>query len=302
MLAKVESLTRKQLDDNEVGIVQTPDDIDIKELISMAVNKKKPFVEKGEKGFRDTIILKTILSHAKGQGDVSHILVANDRIFSDSAVVDTINEAGIELVTVGSLKGANVEFEEFAKKVNIFIESYEKLILRTYLMSEKTQILEFVKGVRIPDSFLNQGMRLLSRPLGVDNLRIDNINQYLITRSNLFKGASEGRVKISFTVKCTIEVRLFTYALPPEKTHSVLPDITRPTNPTALLLVGTGGGLNPFQGSSEVGQNTVVVEDINIAFLVDASARLTKILERGIPQDSYSDLKLENAVSTPLVT
>ena len=47
-----EAVTRKILADNNISIVDIPQ-VSLKELVSMSVNKIKPFEEKGEKGFRD---------------------------------------------------------------------------------------------------------------------------------------------------------------------------------------------------------------------------------------------------------
>ena len=64
MIKKVEKNLITQLTDLNIVIIKTPR-ISLKLLLKMAITKTRPFEERSEKGFRDSVILFTVLDNAK---------------------------------------------------------------------------------------------------------------------------------------------------------------------------------------------------------------------------------------------
>jgi predicted nucleic acid-binding protein len=81
------------LRDTGIEMVKTPD-IPLETLIDMAVKKQPPFEEKGEKGFRDAVILFSIIDHMKTNIFSDAILVSVDPIFNHKEIIDRFKEKG----------------------------------------------------------------------------------------------------------------------------------------------------------------------------------------------------------------
>jgi hypothetical protein len=58
--AIVQSAMEKYINEAEIKVIQTPQNIQIKNLIEMSIRHIAPFAEK-DKGFKDTLILSTII-------------------------------------------------------------------------------------------------------------------------------------------------------------------------------------------------------------------------------------------------
>lgn len=157
---EVEKLLREFLSHSSISIISTPHNIDIEELIHMSVNKVKPFEIKGEKGFRDSVILFTIFEHAKNEQNGPHLLVANDTVYKEPDVTALAEKHDVELVVTSSIQEARSILEEFLEeKIKAEIEA-KSLTLKSFLDANTDTITEFLKGIPWPLSFLNRDNRL----------------------------------------------------------------------------------------------------------------------------------------------
>jgi hypothetical protein len=79
--------------------------VDTKKLIDMSLKRVRPFEKKGEKGFRDTIILFTILGHAKSKGS-SCFFISNDRVYTHPDVERISKENGVDIYVFNRLRNS----------------------------------------------------------------------------------------------------------------------------------------------------------------------------------------------------
>lgn len=74
---KIKQNTYKILKDSKIEIIAIPK-IDQKKIVKRAINKIKPFSDRGDKGFKDTLIWLTILNDARKSKDIHYILCTNN--------------------------------------------------------------------------------------------------------------------------------------------------------------------------------------------------------------------------------
>jgi len=133
----------QNLKKNNINIINTGE-IDINRLIKMSIQKKKPFEKKGEKGFRDSVVLFSILNHAK-DFNKNCWFITNDEGFRGKNVKKLEKEYGVKLILFKSIP----EFKEFIEKIeSIIIEKFGEAKLKElteFLESEKQAIKKFIQ-------------------------------------------------------------------------------------------------------------------------------------------------------------
>jgi len=159
----LESEMKKYLDSIGIKLAPTPKNIEIEMLIEMAVKKEAPFEkpaeEKGfaEKGFRDAIILFTIIEHMKNNKFRNAILLSADRIFTKEAVTTRLKNDGLNVLVAGNLADANGQMKKLIDTVvESFIERKEQAI-KSFLVKESDQIFDYVlKNAEVSERFLSE--------------------------------------------------------------------------------------------------------------------------------------------------
>lgn len=175
---RVEKLLREFLSHSNISIVATPRNIDIEKLVRMSVSKIRPFEEKGEKGFRDSVILFTIFEHAKNERNGPHLLVANDRVYQEPDVTTLAKKHHVKLLVAPSIQKAHSMLEEFLGDIAKEEIEAKNLPLENFLDANIDTITEFLKGIPWPLSFLNRDNRLGS---WVEAATLNDIRQARIT-------------------------------------------------------------------------------------------------------------------------
>lgn len=89
-----------------ITIVGTPKDLDMAVIMDMAVRKVRPFEEKGEKGFRDTLILFTMVQHMQTENTKNALLVSGDDVFDHADVAGCLHERGLVIVRASDFADA----------------------------------------------------------------------------------------------------------------------------------------------------------------------------------------------------
>jgi hypothetical protein len=121
--------------------------VDVNRLLKMSINCTPPFELSNEKGFRDALIVFTILYNIRGQSDVEHIVISNDTLLSDAL----LSMAGEFETAVKVVK----DFEEATK--HIFSElsvKYQEQLKReseeakALLARFEEQISAYVRGIK----------------------------------------------------------------------------------------------------------------------------------------------------------
>ncbi len=141
-------------------IVPLPDNITVRSLLEMSIECLPPFESreaKSEKGFRDSLIMFTILQEIQGRADDNALLVSNDDLLVEG-ISDRAGEFGTSIQTLPDLASA-VEFVETGmdenKRAAIRASVDEaKRVLREF----EKQIADRIKEIReLDDSDLGQG-------------------------------------------------------------------------------------------------------------------------------------------------
>jgi hypothetical protein len=207
MVRQIETRIISRLKDLKIEILKTPR-ISLKLLLKMAVNKTRPFEEKGEKGFRDTVILFTVLYHAKrSPGEVSLFLTA-DKAYGHQDVCNLLMSQNMKLEIIDSISGAVEYLEQFLGEA---VRKYIKLRtdkLRLFLKSHKREIMEYIR--KKTDFRLGSVSVSSEFPVRVRDIRkiisIEFLAMGKIIPGTFPEIVSAERIKISFSVKLLFTV------------------------------------------------------------------------------------------------
>lgn len=128
MSGGTDASTRKVLKDFGISIIPTPQ-ISVKKLVYMSINNIRPFEERKEKGFRDSVTLLTVLKYAQKQKDGFHLLVATDEIYQHEDVQALAEEYGVNLKVSRSIPATISTLEKLMRQVEKVFDDYKKLTL-----------------------------------------------------------------------------------------------------------------------------------------------------------------------------
>jgi len=149
---------REKLKAMDIVVVATPENISLKDLVAMAAFKIKPFEEKHEKGFRDTIILYTILEDMKNRKIKDGLYVTSDNVYSHEDVLKIIEKYRVNLKIVSSLEEASIHIKNaVTKDVKKSIE-LKKQKLMDFVETKSTEVFDFVKKeAELTETFITKG-------------------------------------------------------------------------------------------------------------------------------------------------
>lgn len=181
---KIEEIITVLTDDffKHIGIevIPTPANISIQELIDMAVRRKPPFQglgekgERGDKGFKDTIIFLTIIDHMASNSVKDAVFLTADSIFSSQELITRIQNQGFNIFVAKSFKEAT---EYINKSIDKLIKQHieeESNKIKDFLEANFQYITDYiVKTVEISEQFLKP-TGLLSALL--DDQSLDNVS------------------------------------------------------------------------------------------------------------------------------
>ncbi|KKQ98917.1 MAG: hypothetical protein UT24_C0031G0002 [Candidatus Woesebacteria bacterium GW2011_GWB1_39_12] len=155
---------RGKLKEMGILIIDTPKNISLDELVARATFKIRPFEDKGEKGFRDTIILYTILEDMKNKKIVSSLLVTGDKVFTHKDVSKKIESYKVDIQIATSLEESSKLIKEILDyKARSIIENKEKKLL-DFVKSKRSEIFSFVKeNAELTEDFITKGGFLSSK-------------------------------------------------------------------------------------------------------------------------------------------
>jgi len=282
-----ELYTKKILDDNGIGIIQTPK-IDLEELISMSINNIKPFEPNKEKGFRDSVNLFTVLIHAEKLKNGTHCFIANDKIYSDEQVQQHAKRFNVELIVISSIAEAISEIEKFMEKVMNTFDQYEKLFLKDFLLKNKEKISDYIKNNgEFSISFINKNFELGFMPeiVNITDINIAEIDS--VTRGVLPKDATQGRIKISFIAKARFKLLL---------EEMIYGTISNPTIKFGEPPRPSGSFVYP--SPMVFPEKTLLNKEVILDIPIEGSAFLTRKKDpiARVFYDEYSDLQIDNMI------
>lgn len=192
----------EKVNSSVINVLNTPK-LEMDVLINRAVQKIRPFKSE-DKGFRDTIILFTILEHAKSYKRGEHLLITNDSDFYHEDVYKTAREHEVKLILIKTIPDAIDHLQSFLKKAYKAIFMRRAKLFEDFLVSKQDDILEYINdNASFSDMFF-------SRELTTDRFfyktikKINSIELVEITKASagFLEGDNrEGWIKVSFVAR-----------------------------------------------------------------------------------------------------
>ena len=190
--------------------------ISAERLLGLSVRRTPPFQGKeGERGFRDALILFSMLEHTKKSKLTDLFLISDDGIFEENEVSVLATEYGIRLFVYKSV-------DDFIRSLNAQVDAYVRKVqekkedrVRDFLIAQKSQIQEFIERTGEFDS------RFLLDPLFGEVRKIVGISVDDIGTVSVFDvaGDTEGvrSLLVTFGVRLKVELEADrSWFIPPE--------------------------------------------------------------------------------------
>jgi hypothetical protein len=242
---------------DEIGLTLVPLPLlNVKELAEMSLANKAPFQDTDEKGFRDALIMFTVLEEIRGKADQQAIFVTEDkrlRIGCESFIAAF--ETALSIVP--SLDDARLLVENHVAKIGweaMRIESEEAIrVLSTF----QTNLAQEVQKTK----YLPGGFFLIDEP---DRTKIETVNsvKFVKVTSALWKERESSSPKILFKVECSAEV------------------IVRDPPSTRTYLVGEPKQQYGLHGLQSALLNVGRVQTKSIPLMLFGDAELTRVNDR----------------------
>jgi len=144
-----------------IEVFENPlENIKMQELLNMAINQKKPFAS-GDKGFKDAIILFSILEHIKKDIESECIfLTGNSKDFNseDVDIKDLINKCGAKLSIIFSIEELNSHLVKYLETKQREIIELRKKRIKEFLDSQKPLIKDFINKASFDDRNLSASL------------------------------------------------------------------------------------------------------------------------------------------------
>jgi hypothetical protein len=171
---------------------------DLERLLQMSIENDPPFEESHEKGFRDSLIMFSILEAIKGRPDLNAFVVSEDKLFT-KAILAKQSEYSTVVNVVGDIEKVNVHIVGLIDEVLRVRRSKEKQEAKELLLKYRPEIEKAIDGIRefsyfdIPMSHLGSGPieRVLS-------FKFDDVN------AATWKIKTDESATILFSLKCTL--------------------------------------------------------------------------------------------------
>lgn len=187
--------------------------VNVEELAEMSLSNAAPFQDSNEKGFRDALIMFTVLEEIKGRPDQQAIFVTEDKRLR-AGCESLAPKFNTTLSIVSSLDEARVVVENQVARIhwsNLRAESDEAIRV---LSSFETNLSQEVEKTR----YLPGGYFLIDQAEHTKIETVRNIRFVKIT-SALWKEKESTSPRILFKVQCSAEVIL--REPPPAKTYLI---------------------------------------------------------------------------------
>jgi hypothetical protein len=136
---RIKGYAEKYFEAVGISVIGTPNNIPLDLLVDMASKKEPPFGETGQKekksdkGFKDTMILFTIIEHMKKESYSDSIFVSRDKIFSEKAISERLQSEKLNLLIQNGFKEAQEYIVSQLIKVGQEIEEKEISEITNYL-------------------------------------------------------------------------------------------------------------------------------------------------------------------------
>jgi hypothetical protein len=139
--AYARSLLEKEVLAASLSVVPTPA-VDVERLLTMSIDVEAPF-DKAGRGFRDAVILETVLNHARGRFS-SILLVSADNDFSEQA----LEAVSVESFTIRRARDLNHALELINEKYLASVRAMNRTAQEEFLAYLRHHREEFLRSLR----------------------------------------------------------------------------------------------------------------------------------------------------------
>lgn len=132
--------------------------VPLERLLDMAVKRIAPFQQKGERGFRDALIVFCMLAYAQkyGQGRVN--LISADKVFKEESVVMLAAEYGVDLDVYESVDSFTEYLDTLLSKFIKQVRQEQAERVRIFLLEHAEEIQRFIENnAEFQEGFLSGG-------------------------------------------------------------------------------------------------------------------------------------------------
>lgn len=180
--------------------------VDQERLLAMAVRKELPFTEKGEKGFRDAVILLTILGHAQANGWINLMIVTNDKAII-SSITSLPEAARHEIQIAHDIDSAVKNIVDFIDEVLQRYEASRKATCREAVLRERERVEEFIRqrGV-FPETLFYNRLGFGESVSDIEKVSLTDVQVAAV--AELPEKSTEGRVQVSLDADVDARIKV----------------------------------------------------------------------------------------------
>lgn len=135
--------TRRLLESLDIQTISLPSNLSLNPFIDLALRRVPPF-EEGDKGFKDTLVLETIVRDMKQRGLGKALLLAADKIFRNDSITSRLKKEGIHLLTLDNIDAAEKCLYALIEEQETEDTKEYKTAALQYFQSNFDQIVAFV--------------------------------------------------------------------------------------------------------------------------------------------------------------
>lgn len=193
------------------GLVEIPTPaVPWEELVDLAIRRVKPFRDE-DRGFRDTLIVRTVAEHAKAFAGHSILVVSADDVFGAAEVRRQWEIAGVLPLVAKTLEDAVGQLEaQMGDAYKQYLDQ-EAQKIKTFLIERQGEIFERLKDAEVSETFIMGGGILAPRPVFGTLEKIRQVRPLEITRVSRGHALGshakrDGRVPVTFYVKVAFDL------------------------------------------------------------------------------------------------
>ncbi len=192
----LEAVFEKKLTTLEIGILPLAK-VDLELLLGMSIKNIPPFEDSHEKGFRDSLIMFSVLEAIKDHPEKNALLVTDDKLLTQG-ILGRQEEYRSVIRVVGDIGKVNALILGLVDEAVRSLQSKEKQEAKELLLKYQTAIEKAVQNIREFSIF-----EIPSTPLGGPIERILSF-EFNDVNSATWKTRTENSATILFSLKCTL--------------------------------------------------------------------------------------------------
>jgi hypothetical protein len=202
------SIHRRRIGAAGFAVVPTPD-LGLDQLIDEAIGHISPF-EKGDKGFRDTVIMETIAGHAASLGDAPVVLVV-----SKDAAIQRSGQRLADRRVVGAITAPDevLDLLDAAYRATLTtIRREDAAAALRFLQGQEAAIFEFVRRAQVSVRRLQERFRKKQEPEQPEIESVDGCRPIRVTSARpgfptIEEGLPPDRYPLPFSVEVEFDLR-----------------------------------------------------------------------------------------------